>query len=194
MTDQSVRRKEQIMKEARKLFAKKGYHEVKVSDVAKKCRVAKGTVYLYFDSKSDLFVQVFIQSIDHIIQDIRKILFLDNDLKTTLMNIFDYYEDSVRKDGYFRRFVGIHRGFSGNFPTKVANKIKKSIFLRIEDLENEVVDFLGNYFSGIEINLHDLYFLLVAILVAIAKSDSETIKDTALSLILGELNKHMLNK
>src|SRR5215470_547314 len=44
-----------ILEAARKIFAKKGFHEAKVEDIADAAGVAKGTVYLYYESKRDIY-------------------------------------------------------------------------------------------------------------------------------------------
>src|SRR5215471_17249445 len=44
-----------ILEAARKVFAGKGFHEAKVEDIAEAAGVAKGTVYLYYQSKRDLY-------------------------------------------------------------------------------------------------------------------------------------------
>ncbi len=53
------RRKEdrprEILDAALLLFAEKGYAATRLDDVARRAGVSKGTVYLYFDSKADLF-------------------------------------------------------------------------------------------------------------------------------------------
>ncbi len=48
-------RREQILASAAKVFAKKGYHETSISDICKKADIARGTVYLYFTNKRDIF-------------------------------------------------------------------------------------------------------------------------------------------
>jgi len=45
----------QVLQAAEKLFAKKGFYPTAIDDIAKEARLAKGTIYLYFDSKEDLF-------------------------------------------------------------------------------------------------------------------------------------------
>ncbi|MCK4420945.1 TetR/AcrR family transcriptional regulator, partial [candidate division WOR-3 bacterium] len=97
MTDQSVSREKQIMGVAKELFAEGGYHGVKMDDVAEVCGIAKGTIYLYFESKVDLFVRVLVRDVDSIISDIREILTSGRDLDATLACIFDYYENSIRR-------------------------------------------------------------------------------------------------
>ncbi len=43
--------KESIKKAARDLFRKYGYHKTSVNEIAKKARIAKATIYKYFESK-----------------------------------------------------------------------------------------------------------------------------------------------
>ena len=45
-----------ILEAARKTFAKKGFHDATVDDVAAAAGVAKGTVYLYYRSKQDVYL------------------------------------------------------------------------------------------------------------------------------------------
>jgi len=44
-----------IIEAALRVFAKKGYHEATMKDVADILRVSEGTIYLYFKSKRELF-------------------------------------------------------------------------------------------------------------------------------------------
>jgi len=44
-----------ILEAARKVFANKGFHEATVEDIADAAGVAKGTVYLYYESKRDVY-------------------------------------------------------------------------------------------------------------------------------------------
>lgn len=48
-------------------FAENGFAATRLSDVAKRAGVVKGTIYRYFDSKEDLFEQAVISSIRPII-------------------------------------------------------------------------------------------------------------------------------
>jgi AcrR family transcriptional regulator len=49
-------RRDELMRAGMMLFSTKGYHKTKVSDIVREAGVAQGTFYLYFDSKTDLFV------------------------------------------------------------------------------------------------------------------------------------------
>lgn len=48
-----------ILRAAIKVFARNGYFQSQVADVARVAGVAAGTVYLYFKSKDDLLVSIF---------------------------------------------------------------------------------------------------------------------------------------
>lgn len=50
----STPRKEQILQAAEQVFARKGYHDSTISDVARQAKVSDATIYEYFSSKEDL--------------------------------------------------------------------------------------------------------------------------------------------
>jgi AcrR family transcriptional regulator len=52
--DKSQRRDE-IMAAAKEVFARKGFHDTTIADIAKQAGLAYGSIYWYFDSKDDLF-------------------------------------------------------------------------------------------------------------------------------------------
>lgn len=49
----------QILEAAVKVFAKHGFHQSTVAQIAKEAGVADGTIYLYFKNKNDILVQFF---------------------------------------------------------------------------------------------------------------------------------------
>jgi TetR/AcrR family transcriptional regulator, fatty acid metabolism regulator protein len=52
-------KRERILRAATDVFARVGYFNAKVSEVAKAAGVADGTIYLYFESKEDLLITIF---------------------------------------------------------------------------------------------------------------------------------------
>src|SRR5215210_2080832 len=52
-------KREAIMRAATKVFARSGYFNSKVADVAREAGVADGTVYLYFKSKEEILRSIF---------------------------------------------------------------------------------------------------------------------------------------
>lgn len=53
-------RRNAILKAARKLFFDKGFRAVTVDRIAAAAEISKGTIYLYFDSKEEIYVQILI--------------------------------------------------------------------------------------------------------------------------------------
>jgi len=53
--------KSKIVEAARVVFAKKGYHDATMDDVAKEVGVSKGALYSYFKSKEDLLKEITLE-------------------------------------------------------------------------------------------------------------------------------------
>src|SRR6476620_899703 len=62
-------KREAILRAAVKVFAKKGYFNSKVADIAAAAGIADGTVYLYFKSKDEILHSVFDQAMDSFIAE-----------------------------------------------------------------------------------------------------------------------------
>ena len=60
-----------ILKAAARVFAREGFHNAKIGDVAYEAGVAHGTVYLYFESKDDLLVSVFRENLSELIEYVK---------------------------------------------------------------------------------------------------------------------------
>ena len=51
-------RRQQILSNARDVFAKRGYHAAKIDDIVAAAGVARGTFYLYFEDKRAIFEEI----------------------------------------------------------------------------------------------------------------------------------------
>ncbi|MCC6806058.1 MAG: TetR/AcrR family transcriptional regulator [Deltaproteobacteria bacterium] len=60
-------RKHEILKTARRLFAKKGYERVSIDDIIDACGIARATFYAHFDTKRALFGEL----LDRLISDLK---------------------------------------------------------------------------------------------------------------------------
>lgn len=56
--DQKSERRDIILSKAAKLIARKDFHEITVAEIAKEAGIAKGTVFLYFKTKEEIFLQL----------------------------------------------------------------------------------------------------------------------------------------
>src|SRR2546423_1830229 len=65
-------KREAILRAATHVFARNGYFNSKVADIAREAGVADGTVYLYFKSKEEILHSIFDRSMDEAIAEGRK--------------------------------------------------------------------------------------------------------------------------
>ncbi len=63
---------EAILRAAIKVFARKGYFNSKVADIAGEAHIADGTVYLYFKSKEDILHSIFDRMMSEFISEGKK--------------------------------------------------------------------------------------------------------------------------
>lgn len=66
------RKRVKILTAAAELFAAKPFHKVLLSDVAKSASVGKGTLYIYFKSKEDLYLSVLYSGFSRLIDRLRR--------------------------------------------------------------------------------------------------------------------------
>lgn len=129
-----------ILDTAARLFSEKDFHTVTVDDIAERVGLAKGTLYLYFKNKDDLFYSI--------VQD-----------KTT--ELFKRLRDAVQEDHpYIERFENLIRSYLHFFEEhepffKIIHseksrvefdnqtRIKKHVFQSF----NEVIQLLKNFIS-----------------------------------------------
>ena len=71
---QKLQRERRIVKAAERLFARKGYAEVAMEDVAERASLAVGTIYNYFPSKSALLLAIIGRESESLLARGRKIL------------------------------------------------------------------------------------------------------------------------
>ncbi|RDV38245.1 TetR/AcrR family transcriptional regulator [Bradymonadaceae bacterium TMQ3] len=63
----SSEKRERILEGALRAFAKKGFYNTRVSEIASEAGVADGTIYLYFKNKDDLLISLFEDRMEWII-------------------------------------------------------------------------------------------------------------------------------
>src|SRR5262245_57319899 len=79
-------RTNEILEAARKVFAEKGYYAAKVESIADAANVSKGTIYLYYPSKSEIYLSALRHGIEAFHKRIREEL-----------NDVDSVEEKIRK-------------------------------------------------------------------------------------------------
>src|SRR6202049_2515915 len=66
-------RRAQVLRHAKRIFARKGYHKTNVADIIARAGIARGTFYLYFQNKKDLFEELLEQALGELASRIRRL-------------------------------------------------------------------------------------------------------------------------
>jgi len=66
-------RRAQVLRHAKRIFARKGYHQTNIADIIAQARIARGTFYLYFQNKRDLFQELLDQVLRELTTRIQRI-------------------------------------------------------------------------------------------------------------------------
>src|SRR3954463_5054826 len=80
-------KRELILRAATRVFARNGYFNSKVADIARAADVADGTVYLYFKSKEEILHSIFDQNMAEAIGSGRKLIEQAQDPREKLRRI-----------------------------------------------------------------------------------------------------------
>jgi len=98
-------RKKLILRSARSLFFKKGFNKVTVDEIAKSAELGKGSIYLYFDSKEEIYAQILLSDIDNFNRRV-SVLLEKGSSATDLLTEFSYiYIDFFLNDGELFRIL-----------------------------------------------------------------------------------------
>src|SRR5579885_1766993 len=73
-------RRQQVLQHAKRIFARKGYHRTNISDIIARAKIARGTFYLYFENKRDLFEELLAQVLNELRMRIQRLRLVPVDM------------------------------------------------------------------------------------------------------------------
>jgi len=91
-------KRDAILRAATQVFARNGFFQSQVADVARAAGVAAGTVYLYFRSKDDLLASLFERTMTEAIAEGRSVLEGVDDPRERLSRIANLHLDRLGRD------------------------------------------------------------------------------------------------
>lgn len=107
-------RRAQILDSALQVFSERGYHGASVTDLVAAAGVARGTFYLYFDSKDAVFRELLEQLLHHLRANVVGVDLsagapsLDHQLRSTVVRILEVVESNRALTRIiFREAVGL---------------------------------------------------------------------------------------
>lgn len=95
----------QLLDAAEEVFGQKGYHETTLKEVAQRAEFSVGSVYSFFESKDDLFLQIFARRGDELLAEIEEAVAQDRSPVEQLHLLVDVEVGFFRRHPHFRRLV-----------------------------------------------------------------------------------------
>ena len=108
-----VKRREQILEEAARLFSSQRFDEVLMDDIAQSAGVAKGTLYTYFSDKEELYFAVVFEGISRLNQQVLESASSQKDPEKQLRNIVYPIVSFVAQNGFLYKLSSIEDIKSG---------------------------------------------------------------------------------
>jgi AcrR family transcriptional regulator len=99
-------RLEAILASAETVFARSGYYEARMEDIAREAELAKGTLYYYFKSKDEIYLHLLEREARAVHEEISRRITEDASLLEALREAFDLYlEYFEAHPAYLKLFV-----------------------------------------------------------------------------------------
>ncbi len=135
-------RRAQVLRHAKRIFARKGYHRTNVADIIARARIARGTFYLYFQNKKDLFEELLEQVVTQLTRRIERLRVAPGEpdpvqqLRDNLNRVLSYVmAERELTDILLNHSTGFDRDLDEkiqDFYDRIAALIKRSLDLGIE--------------------------------------------------------------
>jgi len=111
-----------IMQTALELFARKGYFNTSIQQIAKEANISKGLLYNYFKSKEELLRQIIFEAVAVGEKIVEKELNSDHDPKQQLKNIIEFSFSWVQQNTDYWRLLA-----SLSFQTEVLSEFEEML-------------------------------------------------------------------
>ena len=85
MGEKSEQKREYILKQAKDVFAGKGFRDVTMKDIVEACEISRGGLYLYFGSTEEIFKEILLSELENDGDDITSHLTEDSTMADILM-------------------------------------------------------------------------------------------------------------
>ncbi|MCM8785187.1 MAG: TetR/AcrR family transcriptional regulator [Candidatus Omnitrophica bacterium] len=154
-------KKNLIIKVAERLISKKGYSKTTVDEITKKAGIGKGTFYLYFKDKNDLFFSIIKQEFENLMLKIKDDVSDIDDFFERLKKGIEIYLSYFEKNYNFFRILLQEKPF---IRRKSFEQFWKDFFKRWGSFMKEGFDKQIKENKIKKLNLDDIIYSLIGIL------------------------------
>ena len=122
--EEKAAQRQRILNSAVRVFGKYGYHRATMSQVAAEADLGRGTIYWYFQSKSELFRAIIQGFMDHAVMQLKHYLYGPGTLEARVQAFVQaWLEFSVRDEAAARIIYSIVFESSGGLAAEMAARI-----------------------------------------------------------------------
>ena len=126
-----------IIVAATKVFAKKGFYQSKISEIAKEAKVADGTIYIYFENKDDILISLFEEQMKAVINNMEVQISGIDDPARKLERFASTHLDLIEKNQDMAEIIQVELRQSGKFMKEYKNEKFIQYLDIIEDIISE---------------------------------------------------------
>ncbi|MCD4678507.1 MAG: TetR/AcrR family transcriptional regulator [Desulfobacula sp.] len=145
-------RKIEIFNAARQVFSDKGFNSTTVKDITTEAQVSPGTLYLYFNSKEDLYTLLSIELLKYFVKRIHEIINNNVSVETKIKKLSDLFIEVYEYDS--NALITLCRLQSGetlrNLSGEVLQQLKKNASGAYRALSNLIKEGIENGLFTIE--------------------------------------------
>jgi len=116
------KKREKILQAAVKVFARKGFYQSKVSEIAREAEVADGTIYLYFHNKDDILINLFEVEMTKVIDEMRSQIAKETDPRKKIEQFARTHMGIVKKNKELAEVLQVEVRQSSKFMKEYDNR------------------------------------------------------------------------
>lgn len=131
----AVNKHARIITAATKVFAKKGFFNARISDIAKEAKVADGTIYLYFNNKYDILISVFDEEVGKLIEQVKNALSAETDPARMLEIFAAMHLTAMKKNKNFAEVIQVELRQTH----KIVKDYRNSTFTEYVDIVADII-------------------------------------------------------
>ena len=124
-----------IIEAATKVFAKNGFYQSKIAQIAKEAGVADGTIYIYFENKDDILISLFEEQMKAVLDNMTLQLTKIDDPAEKLEIFASTHLDLIEKNKDMAEIIQVELRQSGKF----MKEYKNERFLEYLDIIGDII-------------------------------------------------------
>jgi AcrR family transcriptional regulator len=134
------KRRQDIINAACEVISEKGLGKATVDDVSERVELAKGTIYLYFKTKEELFMSIFIKGLDNLLDKYSETVNLDlkpaEMLDRLALSFYRYYKEDIN---YIKTSAYLlHEDIMDKIPPELSDEINRKAGIALKILRDVI--------------------------------------------------------